>query len=92
MSAIVATCKEWHHLFIVVKDEITWYTDHRNLEYFNTTKVHNRGQHRWDEFLQQFNFLVVYREGRLNQKTDALSRRRNYYLEGRSNSDQQLFF
>ena len=72
MSAIVAAFKEWHHLFIAVKDEITVYTDHRNLDYFNTTKVLNHRQHRWAEFLQQFNFQVVYWEGRLNQKADAL--------------------
>ena len=92
MSAIVAAFKEWHHFFIAVKDEITVYTDHRNLEYFNTTKVLNHRQHRWAEFLQQFNFCVVYREGRLNQKADALSRRRDYRPEGGSNSEPQPFF
>ena len=76
----------------MVKDEITVYTYHRNLEYFNTTKVLNRRDHRSAEFLQQFNFLVVYWEGRLNQKADALSRRRDYCHKGGSNSDQQPFF
>jgi hypothetical protein len=33
------------------------------------------------EFLQLFNFKVVYREGRLNKKADVLSRRRDYRLE-----------
>ena len=92
MSAIVAAFKECHYLFIAVKDEITLYTDHRNLEYFNTTKVLNRRQHRWVEFLQQFNFRVVYREGRLDQKADALSRRRDYHPEEGSNSKPQPFF
>ena len=92
MSAIVAALKEWHHLFIAVEDDITVYTNHRKLEYFNTTKVLNRRQDRWAEFLQQFNFPVVYRERRLNQKADALSRRRDYHPEGGSNSDQQPFF
>ena len=92
MSAIVAAFKEWHHLFIPVKDEITVYTDHRNLEYFNTTKVLNRRQHSWAEFLQLFNFRVVYQEGRLNQKADALSRCSDCCPEGGSNSNQQPFF
>ena len=56
MSAIVAAFNKWHHLFITVKDEITVYTDHRNLEYFNTTKVLSCRQHLRAEFLQQFNF------------------------------------
>ena len=35
---------------------------------------------------------MVYREGRLNPKADALSRRRDYCHKGGSNSDQQPFF
>jgi len=54
-----------------VDDQILVYTDHKNLEYFNTTKTLNRRQHRWAEFLQPFNFKVIDREGRLNEKADA---------------------
>jgi len=56
------------------------YTDHKNLEYFNTTKTLNRRQHRRAEFLQPFNFKVIYREGQLNEKADALSRHRDLLL------------
>ena len=65
-----------------VHAEITLFSDHKNLEYFNSTKVLNRGQHCWAEFLQPFRFKVVYREGRLNEKADTLSQRRNYRPEG----------
>ena len=82
MTAIVAAFKEWEHLLMSVHDEITVFSDHKNLEYFNSTKVHNRRQHRWAEFLQPFRFKVVYREGRLNEKADTLSRRRDYRPEG----------
>jgi len=81
MTAIVVAFKEWEHLLMSVKHEVTIFTDHKNLEYFNTTKVLNRRQHRWAEFLQPFNFKVVYREGRLNEKADTLSRRRDYRPE-----------
>src|SRR4051812_47989376 len=90
MTAIVAAFKEWDHLLRSAEDVIVIYTDHRNLEYFNTTKVLNRRQHRWGEFLQPFNFCVVYREGRLNQKADALSRRRDYRLEGGSEIPEDI--
>ena len=82
MTAIVAAFKEWEHLLMSVHDEITVFSDHKNLEYFNSTKVLNRRQHRWAEFLQPFRFKVVYREGRLNEKADTLSRRRDYRPEG----------
>ena len=50
-------------------------TDHRNLEYFMTTKTLTRRQARWAEFLSQFNFKIQYRLGRLGTKLDALTRR-----------------
>ena len=94
MTAIVAAFKEWDHLLRSAADQIVIYTDHKNLEYFNSTKILNRRQHRWAEFLQPFNFRVIYREGRLNEKADALSRRRDYRLEGGGNSrsDQEHTF
>ena len=84
MTAILAAFKEWEHLLMSVHDEITVFSDHKNLEYFNSTKVLNCRQHRWAEFLQPFRFRVVYREGRLNEKADTLSRRRDYRPDGGS--------
>jgi len=88
----VAAFKEWAYMLMSVDDQILVYTDHKNLEYFNTTKTLNRRQHRWAEFLQPFNFKVIYREGRLNEKADALSTRRDYRPEGGSNSEPFTFF
>jgi len=75
-----------------VEEQITVYTDHENLEYFNTTNIVNRRQNHGAEFLQSFNFKLVYREGRVKEKADALSRRRDYRPEGGSNSDPYTFF
>jgi hypothetical protein len=50
-------------------------TDHRNLEYYMTTKQLSRRQARWSEFLSRFNFVVKYRPGKLGAKPDALTRR-----------------
>ena len=83
MTAIVAAFREWEHLLMSVHDEITVFSDHKNLEYFYSTKVLNLRQHRWAEFLQPFRFKVVYWEGRLNEMADTLSRRRDYRPEGR---------
>jgi len=92
MTGIVAAFREWEYILRSVEEQKTVYTNHENLEYSNTTKILNRRQHRWAEFLQSFNFKVVYREGRLNEKADALSRRTDYRLEGGSNSDPYTFF
>jgi len=50
-------------------------TDHKNLEYFSTTKALNQRQVRWAEFLAQFNFRIVYRPGSKATRPDALNRK-----------------
>jgi hypothetical protein len=58
------------------------YTDHRNLEFFPTTKVLNRHQARWSEELNSFNFVIQYRPGKENTKADLLLRRADYFPKG----------
>jgi hypothetical protein len=45
------------------------------LEYFITTKLLNRRQARWSEFLFRFNFKIIYRSGKQEAKPDALTKR-----------------
>ena len=54
---------------------ITVLTDHRNLEYFMTSKQLSRRQVRWSEFLSEFDFVISYRPGKQGGKPDALTRR-----------------
>jgi len=89
---MVAAFKEWAYMLMSVDDKILVYTDHQNLEYFNTTKTLNRRQHRWPEFLQPFNFMVIYREGGLNEMADAWSRGRDYCPTQGSNSQPFTYF
>jgi hypothetical protein len=46
MLAIVVAFKEWEHMLKSTESEITVFTDHKNLEYFATTKVLTRRQAR----------------------------------------------
>ncbi|KAG9665731.1 hypothetical protein KCU87_g10162, partial [Aureobasidium melanogenum] len=50
-------------------------TDHKNLEYFTTTKQLSQRQARWNEFLSRFDFKITYRPGKQGVKPDALTRR-----------------
>jgi len=63
-------------------EQIVVYADHKNLEYFNTTKLLNRRQARWAEILSEFNFNIIYRPGERNGTADALSRPVDPELEG----------
>jgi hypothetical protein len=92
MLAIVAAFKEWEHMLKSVADQITVYTDHKNLEYFATTKVLTRRQARWAEHLAEFNFKVVYRPGDKNTKADVLSRRWDHAPKEGSEAAEVSFF
>jgi hypothetical protein len=60
-------------------------TDHKNLEYLSTTKILNRRQVRWSEFLCQFNLLICFWPRKLGTKPDALTRQWNIYAKERGN-------
>ena len=48
--------------------------DHKNLEYFSTTKVLTWRQAQWSEYLSQFNLVIRFCSGCLGTKLDALTR------------------
>jgi len=75
LLAIIRCFEEWRPELEGTELPIKVLTDHRNLEYFTTTKLLNRRQARWSEFLSRFNFKIQYRPGKQGQKPDALTRR-----------------
>ena len=50
-------------------------SDHKNLEYFMSTKLVSCRQARWSEFLFRFNFRIIYWLGKAGRKPDALTQR-----------------
>jgi hypothetical protein len=75
LLAIIRAFEEWRPELEGSKYPITVITDHRNLEYFMTTKQLNRRQARWSEFLSRFTYKIVYRPGKQGAKPDSLTRR-----------------
>ena len=77
LLAIVRAFEEWRPELAgtPVEDPIKVLIDHKNLEYFMTTKQLNRRQARWAEFLFEFNFKISYRPGTQGTKPDSLTRR-----------------
>lgn len=78
LLAIVYAFTTWKHYLEGLDVQLTVYSDHRSLEYFQTQRLLSRRQARWSEILSVFNFTITYRPGRLHQKADALSRRPDY--------------
>jgi hypothetical protein len=75
LLAIVDPFQEWRHFLEGAQHPVTVYIDHKNLEYFMSAKVLNRRQARWNISLSRFNFVITYRPGSKQIRSDALSRR-----------------
>ena len=74
MLAIVVCLQEWHAYLEGSSQPFTVFTDHKNLEYFSTTKVLNRHQARWSELLSGYEFSIIYYPGISMGKPDAMLR------------------
>jgi hypothetical protein len=85
LLAIVTALREWRHYLL--GNKFTIYTDHRSLKYISTQPSLSPRQTRWSEFLQQFDFEIVYRPGKENTVADALSRRPDLKLHGITSID-----
>jgi RNase H-like domain found in reverse transcriptase len=81
LLAIFEVFQHWHHYLEGSASQIDVITDHKNLEYFCTTKLLTRRQVRWSEYLSQFNLVIRFRPGCLGAKPDALTRRWDIYLK-----------
>ena len=75
LMAIVRAFEAWRPELEGAAFPVKVITDHKNLEYFATTKQLSQRQARWSEFLSRFDFKIVYRPGKQGVKPDALTRR-----------------
>ena len=64
-------------------------TDHKELEYFMTTKKLTPRQVRWAKFLSEFNFVISYQSGKKNDKVDTLTRKLNKRPTENKNKQQK---
>jgi len=81
LFAIFEAFRIWRHYLDGSACPVDVVTDDKNLEYFATTKVLNRRQACWSEYLCQFNPIIRFRPGKLGAKLDALTRRWDIYAK-----------
>ena len=74
LMAIVRAFEEWRPELKGSSEPINVISNHKNLEYFMSSKQLSRRQARWSEFLSRFNFKISYKPGP-QCKADALTRR-----------------
>ena len=75
LLAVVQALKEWKRYTRGSPRLIQLFTDHKNLVIFMTTKELSEQQGRWQEFLSQYNFRIIYQPRKEGRKPDALTRR-----------------
>ena len=75
LLAIIKSFEKWRPMLEGARLSVKIFTDHRNLQYFLSTKQLFRRQICWSEFFSRFNFVIQYRSGKLGAKSDALTRR-----------------
>lgn len=62
LLAIIEALRAWRHYTIGTAHLVQIITDHKNLQYFCTSKPLNRQQVRWSEFLSDFNFTLEHEQ------------------------------
>jgi len=75
----VETLKQWRHYLEGANYKILIRCDHKNLEYFQTSKVLSRRQARWSEILSAYDFVIEHLEGSKNP-AHGPSRRPDYEI------------
>jgi len=51
------------------------HSDHESLKYLKTQSKFNKRHAKWVEFIEQFPYVIKYKQGKINVVVDALSRR-----------------
>ena len=74
LMAIIKALEEWRPECEGAVYPLQLITDHKNLEYFMTKKLLNRRQAWYSQFSTRFDYEIVYRPGKLNEKADASTR------------------
>ena len=73
LMAIICAFEEWCPELEGSSTPVEVITDHKNLEYFMSTKQLSCRQARWSEFLSHFNYCITYCPGKARGKPDALT-------------------
>jgi len=72
--------KQWRQYLEGANHKVLIQCDHKNLEYFQSSKVLSRRQARWTEILSSYDFIIEHLEGKKNP-ADGPSMRPDYEID-----------
>ena len=79
LLAIVETMNQWRHYLEGANHKVLIQCDHKNLKYFQTSKLLSQRQARWAEILSSYDFVINHVDGKENP-ADGPSRRPDYEI------------
>ena len=88
LAAIVFALKIWRHYLYVEQFEV--FSDHKSLKYIFTQRDLNMRQHKWMEYLEDYDFTLHYHPGKANVVTDARSRKSRGVLASVASREWQM--
>ena len=83
LLVIFEAFKHWQHYLEGSVSLVNVVTEHKNLEYFSSSKVLTCHQAHWSEYLSQFNLTIHFHPGFLRAKPNALTRHWDVYPKER---------
>jgi hypothetical protein len=89
LLAIFDSFKVWRHYLEGSPHPIQIFCDHKNLEYFNSTKILTRRQVRWSLILNSYKYVFNFRPGKRNTKVDAFTRRHDFEEGGNAKASSE---
>ena len=88
LVAIVFALKIWRHYLYSEQFEV--FSNHKSLKYIFTQRDLNMRQHRWMEYLEDYDFTLYYHPGKANVVADALSRKSRGVLASVASQEWQM--
>ena len=88
LAALVFALKIWRHYLYGKQFKV--FSDHKSLKYIFTQRDLNMRQHRWMEFLEDYDFTLHYHPSKENVVVNALSRKSQGVLASIASREWQM--
>jgi len=90
MLGVIRCLEAWRHFLEGIRVKFEIWTDHKNLEYFMTSKNLNRRQARWALYLSGFDFILKHMLGIKMGKADGLSQRSDWEKKREGDNEEKV--